>query len=179
MDAGIATETNIQYLKKEGYDYLCVFRSNIKNYQADITSKPVQIYDKKNQPIELLKVRVAHDTDHYLWVRSQAKEVKENSMNDQFSQRFEEGLRTIQYGIVSKDGTKRKDKVWERIGRLKEKYASINQHYFRYRQQYDCNRSGFPEKGGSRQGMRQQAFTFCAHRWIAKKNKRSGPYIMQ
>ena len=108
MDAGIATEANIQFLKKEGYDYLCVSRSNIKNYQADTTSKPVQIYDKKNQPIELLKVRVENDTDNYLWVRSQAKAVKENSMNDQFSQRFEEGLQAIQNGIVSKGGTKEK-----------------------------------------------------------------------
>ena len=129
MDAGIATEVNIQFLKKEGYDYLCVSRSNIKKYQADINSKPVQIYDKKKQPIELLKVRVENDTDNYLWVRSQAKAVKENSMNDQFSKRFEEGLQNIQNGIVSKGGTKRKDKVWERIGRLKEKYASIHQHY--------------------------------------------------
>ncbi len=129
MDAGIATEANIQFLKKEGYDYLCVSRSNIKNYQADTNSKPVQIYDKKKQPIELLKVRVANDTDNYLWVRSQAKAVKENSMNDQFSQRFEEGLQAIKNGIVSKGGTKRKNKVWERIGRLKEKYPSIHQDY--------------------------------------------------
>ena len=129
MDAGIATEANIQFLKKEGYDYLCVSRSSIKNYLADTNSKPVQIYDKKKQPIELLKVNVANDTDHYLWVKSQAKAVKENSMNDQFTQRFEEGLKAIQNGIVSKGGTKRKDKVWERIGRLKEKYASIHQYY--------------------------------------------------
>ena len=58
MDTGIATEANIQFLKKEGYDYLCVSRSNIKDYQADTNSEPVQIYDKKKQPIELLKVRV-------------------------------------------------------------------------------------------------------------------------
>jgi len=129
MDAGIATEVNIQFLKKEGYDYLCVSRSNIKNYQADTSSKPVQILDKRNQPIELLKVRVANDTDNYLWVKSEAKELKENSMNNLFSQRFEEGLRGIQKGIASKGGTKKTAKVWERIGRLKEKYSSAHQQY--------------------------------------------------
>ena len=76
MDAGIATEANIQFLKKEGYDYLCVSRSNIKDYQADTKSEPVQIYDKKRQPIELLKVHVENDTDNYLWVKSQAKALK-------------------------------------------------------------------------------------------------------
>ncbi|HZL09253.1 MAG TPA: IS1634 family transposase [Prolixibacteraceae bacterium] len=129
MDAGIATEANIQFLKDEKYDYLCVSRSNLKDYKADTGSSPVQIYDKKNQPIELLNVRVENDNDNYLWVRSEAKALKENSMNDQFSQRFEEGLRGIQNGISRKGGTKKIDKVWERIGRLKEKYSSTHQFY--------------------------------------------------
>ena len=50
-------------------------------------------------------------------------------MNEQFSQRFEEGLRGIQKGIARKGGTKKTDKVWELIGRLKEKYASVNKFY--------------------------------------------------
>jgi transposase len=129
MDAGIATEENIKFLKEEKYDYLCVSRSNLKDYKADTGSSPVQIYDKKKQPIELLNVRVENDTDNYLWVKSEAKALKENSMNDQFSQRFEEGLRGIQKSIASKGGTKKTDKVWERIGRLKEKYSSTHQYY--------------------------------------------------
>ncbi len=129
MDAGIATEANIQYLKEEKYDYLCVSRSNIKKYKADTDSRPVQIYDKKKQPIELLNVRVENDTDNYLWVKSEAKAQKENSMYNQFAQRFEEGISGIQNGIASKGGTKQTDKVWERIGRLKEKYASVHQYY--------------------------------------------------
>jgi hypothetical protein len=129
MDAGIATEANIQFLKDKKYDYLCVSRSNLKDYKADTHSRPVQIYDKKKQPIELLNVRVENDSDNYLWVKSEAKAVKENSMYDQFSQRFEEGLRGIHNGIISKGGTKKTNKVWERIGRLKEKYASVHQYY--------------------------------------------------
>jgi hypothetical protein len=129
MDAGIATEANIQFLKKEKYDYMCVSRSHLKKYQADTDNLPVQICDKKMQPIELLKVRVENDTDNYLWVRSQAKAAKENSMHNQFALRFEEGLRGIQNGINSKGGTKKLDKVWERIGRLKEKYSSVHQYY--------------------------------------------------
>ena len=129
MDAGIATEANIQYLKDEKYDYLCVSRSNLKQYKADTDSRPVQIYDKKKQPIELLNVRVENDTDNYLWVKSEAKARKENSMYNQFAQRFEEGISGIQKGITSKGGTKQTDKVWERIGRLKEKYASVHKYY--------------------------------------------------
>jgi hypothetical protein len=129
MDAGIATYANNLFLKQEKYDYLCVSRSNLKDYKADTGSCPVQIYDKKNQPIELLNVRVENETDNYLWVKSEAKAQKENSMNRQFTQRFEEGLRAIQKGIASKGGIKKIVKVWERIGRLKEKYSSIHQYY--------------------------------------------------
>ena len=152
MDAGIATEANIQFLKDEKYDYLCVSRSNLKDYKADTGSSPVQIYDKKNQPIELLNVRVENDVDNYLWVRSEAKALKENSMNDQFAQRFEEGLRAIQKGIASKGGTKKTDKVWERIGRLKEKYPSIHQYYeitVQDNGKGTATRLGFEKKAGA------------------------------
>jgi transposase len=129
MDAGIATEANIEFLRKEKYDYLCVSRSNLKDYQTITGKDAVKIQDKKNQPIELLNVRVENDTDNYLWVKSEAKAQKENGMVDQFSQRFEEGLRGIANSLSKKNGTKKTDKVHQRIGRLKEKYSSIQQCY--------------------------------------------------
>jgi hypothetical protein len=129
MDAGIATDDNILYLKKEGYPYLCVSRSNLKNYIADTESNPVRVIDKREQPIDLLKVKVENDGDCYLWVRSRAKAKKENAMHNQFVGRFEEGLRGVQNGIQKKGGTKILAKVWERIGRLKEKYSSVHQYY--------------------------------------------------
>jgi hypothetical protein len=129
MDAGIATEENIRFLKADGYPYLCVSRSNMKNYKANPGCKPVRIVDKRNQPIELLRVNVDNDGDNYLWVKSQCKAEKEKSMHTQFSERFEEGLRCVQNGIMKKGGTKKFDKVWERIGRLKEKYPSVHKYY--------------------------------------------------
>ena len=129
MDAGIATDDNVKLLKAKGYDYLCVSRSNLKAYEADTSCVPVVIKDKKQQPIELLKVRVENDNDHYLWVKSHAKALKEKSMNRLFAERFEQGLGQIKTSISRKGGTKKLAKVWERIGRLKEKYPSIHKHY--------------------------------------------------
>jgi hypothetical protein len=129
MDAGIATDDNLKMLKSKGYDYLCVSRSSLKEYHADISATPVQICDKREQPIELLKVKANGNTDQYLWVRSQAKAMKENSMNGLLSQRFEEGIQNIQEGIVKKGGTKKLNKVYERIGRLKQKYPSVHTYY--------------------------------------------------
>jgi len=129
IDAGIATEGNIAELKKLGYDYLCVSRSNLKDYYADTESKRVIVKDKRNQPIELLKVKAQQDGDNYLWVKSQAKALKENSMNGLLSQRFEEGIQQINKGISAKSGTKKLEKVHERIGRLKQKYPSVHKYY--------------------------------------------------
>ena len=129
IDAGIATESNIAMLKDKGYGYMCVSRSSLKEYQADTDATPVQIKDKKDQPIELLKVKSADNNDQYLWVRSQTKALKEKSMNGLLSQRFEEGIQNIQEGINKKGGTKKLNKVYERIGRLKEKYPSVHNYY--------------------------------------------------
>ena len=129
MDAGIATESNIAFLKNRGYDYLSVSRTKLKDYYAYTNSTPLCIKDKKEQPIELMKVKVAKNNDHYLWVKSQAKALKENSMNGRFSQRFEEGIQQINTGINTKSGTKKIEKVHERIGRLKQKYPSIHKYY--------------------------------------------------
>ncbi len=70
-------------LKTNGYDYLCVSRSNVKNYYADTDSKSVVIKDKREQPIELRRVKIDNEnnTDNFLWVKSKVKALKENSMN--------------------------------------------------------------------------------------------------
>lgn len=129
IDAGIATEENIAMLKGKGYDYMCVSRSSLKKYRADTSATPVLIKDKRDQPIELLKVRAAGDDDQYLWVRSHAKALKEHSMNGLLAQRFEEGIQSIGEGIAKKGGTKKLSKVYERIGRLKQKYPSVHSYY--------------------------------------------------
>jgi transposase len=129
MDAGIATEGNIKMLKVKGYDYLCVARSSLKKYQADTESTPVVITDKQKNPIELLKVKCHKNNDQYLWVKSHAKALKENSMNGLLAQRFEEGIQNINAGTGKKGGTKKLDKVHQRIGRLKQKYPSVHKYY--------------------------------------------------
>jgi transposase len=101
----------------------------LKDYYADTDSSSVTIKDKRNQPIELLKVRTNENGDNYLWVKSQAKALKENSMNGLMSQRFEEGIAQINNGIKAKSGTKKIEKVHERLGRLKQKYPSVHKYY--------------------------------------------------
>lgn len=129
IDAGIATEENLAMIKAKGYDYLCVSRSNLKNYKTEAGAATVTVTDNRKQKIEMCRVKSGRNTDYYLKVESQAKEAKERSMNQQFRTRFEAGLQKISDSLTRKGGVKQESKVHERIGRLKQKYPSIHRYF--------------------------------------------------
>lgn len=129
IDAGIATDKNLAMIKEKGYDYMCVSRSSLKNYDIEAGATAVTITDNKKQKIELCRVKADSNTDYYLKVESHSKELKERSMNEQFQSRFEAGLTTIANSLTKKGGVKQEDKVYERIGRVKQKYPSIHRYY--------------------------------------------------
>ena len=128
IDAGIATEDNLKMLREDKYDYLCVTRSKLKKYQV-LSSEPVTIYDNRKNIIKVQLISKPADTDTYLHVHSEQKEKKERAMHDQFNLRFEEELKNISESIHKKNGTKKYDKVLERIGRIKERYPAGNKNY--------------------------------------------------
>lgn len=129
IDAGIATKDNLALIHQKGYDYLCVSRATIKEYSVEPGEPCVTIMDKKRQPIELLKVNVQSKADYYLRVKSHSKGLKECAMNSRFKDRFETGLIKIEESLHKKGGVKKLDKVYERIGKLKQKYPSIQRFY--------------------------------------------------
>lgn len=129
IDAGIATEDNLKLILEKGYDYLCVNRINLKQYSIEDGQKSVIVRDNKKQKIELQKVNTEKNNDYYLKVHSSFKEYKERAMNEQFRERFEQELEKISLSLTKKGGVKKEDKVHQRIGRLKQKYPSI-QRYF-------------------------------------------------
>jgi hypothetical protein len=129
MDAGIATEANLKMIKEKGYDCLCVSRSSMKNCLLCEDASPVYVTDRKKQKIMLEKVSSPDSEDYYLKVESEARRQKECSMNSRFQSGFESGLGKIAAGLLKKGGVKQEDKVYERIGRLKQKYPSIHRYY--------------------------------------------------
>ncbi|MBI4646925.1 MAG: IS1634 family transposase [Bacteroidia bacterium] len=128
IDAGIATSDNLKMLRGAGYDYLCVSREKLKDYNVELQTK-VQIYDKRKHPIDLYKFEDTDSGDNFLYVRSEQKACKELSMKEYYTSNFEIGLEQIKQGLEKKGGTKKLEKVWERIGRLKQKYQSANRFY--------------------------------------------------
>ena len=181
MDAGIATEANLKMVKDKGYDYLCVTRSTMKNYSVEAGAITVTITDNKKQKIELSRVKSGSNTDYYIKVESHTKELKERSMNEQFRTRFEEGLQKIADSLTKKGGTKEIDKVYERIGRLKQKYSSI-QRYFDIK--IDVQETVEKKrKGKAKEVVKEEKQTATAIRWAVKEgveiNARSGVYFLR
>jgi transposase len=128
IDAGVATEENLLWLKGEGYHYVGVARG-----------KPFIMGDEQNEE-GLITIREGKDnrveaklysgeTEKVLYCQSRLKKLKEQSMKDAFQRRFELGLEAVRESLSKKRGTKRYEKVVERIGRLKERSHGIHQYY--------------------------------------------------
>ena len=129
LDAGISSEDNLQLLRTHQFDYLCVSRSGMRKYHMDPNMQPIIIKDNKDQPITLKKVKVEGMSDNFLLVESQGKALKEKSIYSRFTQRFEQALEQVREGLQKKGGIKQHNKVWERIGRIKEKYQRVGKFY--------------------------------------------------
>lgn len=128
IDAGISTEENLAMLQQEGFDYLCVSRKRLKEYVA-IDENPVVIDTKSKKTISIREICLEDNPDTFFQVKSQSKGLKESAMENRFTQAYEQRLNEINEALGRKGGTKRIEKVWERIGRLKEKYSSVNRLY--------------------------------------------------
>jgi len=129
IDAGIATEENLTRLTENNFDYVCVSRCKLKEYRIAPDSSPIEIEDKKKQKIQLQKVVSEKHNDFFLKIDSEAKRIKEVSMNNRFQDNFEKGLSIIAASLEKKSGIKKEAKVYERIGRLKQKYPSVSKYY--------------------------------------------------
>ncbi len=122
IDAGIATEDNLELIERKQFKYLAVSRK--KSYGDDFwqgsKEQQIKLSDKKTR----LKVKlVTTKKELYLLCHSEAKEAKEKAILERRLQKFEEGLKEINKGLKRKRTHKRYDKIIERIGRLKEKYG--------------------------------------------------------
>lgn len=129
IDAGIATEDNLEKIKSKGYNYLCVSRRRLTDYELADDMKTVTVLDSKKQAISLREVKREADGDYYLEINSPGKALKESSMNRKFKERFELELAKARESLGKPRGKKNYEKVIERVGRAIGKYPSIAKYY--------------------------------------------------
>lgn len=123
IDAGIATEDNLEKLK-EYFHYIAVSRNKMDPPELDDC---IVIKEDKQNKVEAK--RLTRSKEVFLYCRSNLKLQKEQSMQSRLKENFEEQLTRLAKSIHKKGCTKRYDKVLEKIGRLKEKYSSIARFY--------------------------------------------------
>ena len=128
IDAGISSEDNLALIKEKGFHYLCVSRKNLTEYELAEDARTVTVLDSRKQPIKLTEVKSTANGDHYLLVNSPSKALTEDSMNRQYRQR-EDMLEAVRKGLSTKGGTKKYEKVCERVGRARGKYPSVQRFY--------------------------------------------------
>ena len=181
IDAGIASEENLKMILDNGYDYLCVSRSSLNKYIIEAGATTVSVTDNRKQKIELCQVKSGNKTDYYLKVESHTKELKERSMNEQFRSRFEAGLQKIADSLAKKGGVKQEDKVYERIGRLKQKYPSIQRYFDIVAEVNDLPETKQKKKVTQPDNLIKHIVT--AIKWSVKEgvdiNARSGVYFLR
>ena len=127
MDAGIASQENIDYLVENGYEYIVVSRKKEKEFDES-KSKPVKLDSKQEVIVRAQKV-INESGEVELFVHSKARASKEDAMQKRVQELFLESLQYLKDGLTIKKRTKNYEKVIERIGRLKEKYSAIAQYY--------------------------------------------------
>lgn len=128
MDAGISTGENLQFLKENNYHYITVARSSQTPYLEPVGEFKT-VTDNKGQSIKLKQVKGIKTGDTLLLVESKAKALKEESMYERSCSFFEENLQAIHAGIHKKGGTKKRDKVNQRIGRIKQRCSGVWSDY--------------------------------------------------
>lgn len=129
MDAGIATEKNLKILILQGYKYVVVSRTKLKDYQAVQEGKETYLITKSKKIIRLTQVESEKHTDSFLKVESESKGLKEEGIKNRLEQGYEQQLHIIQQSLYKPRGIKKADKVQQRIGRAKQKYPSIHHLY--------------------------------------------------
>jgi transposase len=125
MDAGIATEANLTWLRAQGYEYVVVSRLRERQFDPALATEVESAGDAT------IKIqRVLDEQGHaLLYCHSPAREQKDRAIDEAKSAGFEAVLLKLQAGLSKPRGTRDVGKVMERLGRAKQRYSRAAQHY--------------------------------------------------
>ncbi|MBT9161201.1 MAG: hypothetical protein DDT26_02505 [Dehalococcoidia bacterium] len=128
MDRGIATKDNLRLISDRGYPYTVIERRQAEqDYTEEFRSlDSFQRIGTAEEPIYVKKL-LEGDVAKVLCL-SYRRHCKEAGMDRLKEERFIEDMTKIARS-VEKGSLKRQDKVWQRIGRVHEKYPSVAKYY--------------------------------------------------
>lgn len=127
IDAGIATEENLKWLKENHYHYIAVNRGKTP-FEKEFSGMEV-IKEDVSKGVKIEVKRFIRKQEAYLLCRSEKKVHKERSMRTRVEQLFTERLEYYREGLNVPHRTKRYGKAVELVGKLKEKYPRAAKLY--------------------------------------------------
>jgi len=137
-DAGIGTTANIEQMASRNIPYICVVRQGFKSYNINFeegeyfkhqTSNGQQYGLWLQSREHTFEVEGITYTDWLIFVKSEAKQAKEDSMIQKQKLRFETGLQAIRNSLDKPRGHKTIVQVHQRLGRLKEKNSRVGKAF--------------------------------------------------
>jgi transposase len=137
-DAGIGTSENIEKLAVKGIEYMCVVREGFRHYPVDFGQ--AESFEHKSSNGTQYKVWLQSREHHFevdgqpfsdwlIFVKSEAKQAKEDGIVAGQKMRFEKGLRQIRNSLSKPKGHKKIAQVHQRIGRLKAKNSRASKAF--------------------------------------------------
>lgn len=127
MDAGIATEDNLKWLRTHQYSYIVSSRKRGHTLPPELILDIVS--NKQGRKIEAASIRDESTNELLLYCKSEALRQSENKWKSGVRERFEAALKQTSDGLLKKNHTKSYRIIAERIGRLKARYSRIAQFY--------------------------------------------------
>jgi len=128
IGAGIATEENLDKIKGQGYDYVCVSRIHPKGFDM-LSEKATLLQHNRGNQTEVQKVAVEEKDDTFMHIKSEQKGKKEKSMNQKIAQRFEERSDHLKEGLGIPVRVKKTARVHEMVGQIKDQFSKVVKIY--------------------------------------------------
>lgn len=125
MDAGIACEANLSWLREQGYHYVVV--SKLRERQFDL-ALATSVQSAGDVTIELQRVQGAPG-EVLLYCHSPAREEKDRAIDTAKASGLEAVLTKLQATLSKPRGTQDVATIMQRLGRAKQRYARAAQHY--------------------------------------------------
>jgi transposase len=125
MDAGIASQDNIEWLEGQGYPYIVVSRKRHMEFNETCC---VAVKEREHDTVRAMRV-VRDNGEVELYCHSQRKAAKETAMQQRVSERLEVELAHLADGLDKPRRLKNAKKVCEKIGRLRQRYSSVSRYY--------------------------------------------------
>ncbi len=127
IDAGISSQSNLDYIRERGLNYICVARNKPIPLEWIDESKFVKIPNKGNNHIMAQSFK--RDNECILYCTSEKMAEKEQAMKIKFCARYEAELDKLNKSLSSKNAKRKLDYVRQREGRLRERFSSVSMFY--------------------------------------------------